>query len=73
MCSSDLRFNDALDVSVELQLLGASQIKLKQTVARADEALCTADVRIACVSMATMKPVRIPKTVIESLRNQARA
>ena len=56
-------FNDALDVSVELHLLGASQIRLRQSVTRQEMVLCTADVRIAGVSMATMKPVRIPGTI----------
>ena len=62
------RFNDALQVSVELQQLGASQIRLNQVVTRAQERLAEAAVRIACVGMAAMKPVRIPKTIIETIR-----
>ena len=61
------RLDDALEVSVELLQLGASQIKLNQLVTRAGTLLCEAAVRIACVSMATMKPVRIPQPIVETI------
>lgn len=66
------RFNDALDVSVELLLVGASQIKLKQVVTRAQNILCEATVRLACVStgaMGSIKPARIPNSIIESIKS----
>ena len=69
------RLSDALDISVELLQLGASQIKLKQAVTRAGTLLCEASVRIACVSIAasatttnTIKAVRIPRIIIESIQ-----
>ena len=62
------RLNDALDVSVELVQVGASQIMLNQCAARAGERLCEANVRIACVSIAAMKPVRIPKIIVQKIR-----
>lgn len=65
------RLDDALDVSVELQQVGASQINLKQSVSRAGrpgEPLCEASVRLACVSIAAMKPVRIPQTIVQKIR-----
>jgi acyl-CoA thioester hydrolase len=61
------RFNDALQVSVELVHAGASQIKLNQCVMRGDERLCEATVRIACVGLPAMKPVRIPAPLAEKL------
>ena len=63
--------DDALDVSVELQQVGASQINLKQSVSRAGlpgKPLCEASVRLPCVSIATMKPVRIPQTIVQKIR-----
>lgn len=62
------RFNDELQVSVELQQVGASQINLNQCASRAGVRLCEAGVRIACVSVAAMKPVRIPKTILQKIR-----
>ena len=62
------RFNEALGVSVELLLVGASQIKLKQVVTRADTLLCEAAVRLACVHTVLMKPARIPNSILESIK-----
>mgnify|MGYP003350540973 CR=1 FL=1 len=66
------RFNDTLDVSVELVRLGASLIDLKQCATRAgggtQERLCEAGVRIACVGLPGMKPVRIPAPVARTIR-----
>src|SRR5688572_254325 len=55
------RFNDALSISVELGDVGASQITLTQRAFRGDETLVEARVRLACISLADMKPVRMPK------------
>ena len=66
------RFNDALRVSVELASAGASQIRVNQQVSRADETLVQAQVRLACVSTAALKPVKMPgplsKTISETTR-----
>jgi acyl-CoA thioester hydrolase len=58
------RFNDLLSISVELADVGASQINLKQRVLRDNNLLVEARVRLACVNMAAMKAVRIPKPVV---------
>ncbi|HTE16696.1 MAG TPA: tol-pal system-associated acyl-CoA thioesterase [Burkholderiales bacterium] len=62
------RFNDALSISVELGDVGASQITLKQRVLSENNTLVEARVRLACVNIAAMKPVRIPKPVGAKLR-----
>jgi acyl-CoA thioester hydrolase len=54
------RFNDALNISVELGGVGASQITLKQRVLRENDRLVEARVRLACVNIAAMKAVRMP-------------
>ena len=61
------RFNDALDVSVELGDVGASQITLKQRVLRENKLLVEARVRLACVNIAAMKPVRMPQLLSAAL------
>ena len=61
------RFNDALGITVELGDVGASQITLKQCVLRDGNRLVDAQVRLACVNLAAMKAVRIPKPVSTKL------
>jgi acyl-CoA thioester hydrolase len=62
------RFNDALRVTVELIKVGAGQIDLIQRVLREDEELATAQVKIVCVRLATMQPVRLPRAVAAKIR-----
>ncbi|MEQ1774394.1 MAG: tol-pal system-associated acyl-CoA thioesterase [Burkholderiales bacterium] len=57
------RFNDALSISVELDDVSASQITMQQRVLRADDTLVESRVRLACVNIVAMKPVRIPKAI----------
>ena len=63
------RFNDALQVTVELIKVGAGQIDLNQRVMRDDEELATAQVKIVCVRLATMRPVRLPHAVATVMRS----
>ena len=61
------RFNDALNISVELGDVGASQIRMTQRVTRGNEVLVEAQVRLACVDIAAMKPVRMPLLLSEKI------
>ena len=61
------RFNDELEVTVELREIGASRIALHQLVRRGQEELVAAQVEIACVNTATFRPVRIPEPVIAKI------
>lgn len=65
------RFNDELHISVELGAPGASQIVFVQRAVRlmhgAEVVLCEARVRVACVSLLTHKPVRMPKVISEAI------
>ncbi|HEX2830302.1 MAG TPA: tol-pal system-associated acyl-CoA thioesterase [Burkholderiales bacterium] len=65
------RFDDALRVTVELIKVGAGQIDLIQRVMREDEELATAAVKIACVRLETMRPVRIPREILAKLRQDS--
>jgi acyl-CoA thioester hydrolase len=62
------RFDDALRVTVELIKVGAGQIDLIQRVVRDDEELATAQVKIVCVRLATMRAVRLPADVAIKIR-----
>ena len=65
------RFNDALQVTVELINVGAGQIDLNQRVMRDDEELATAQVKIVCVRLATMQPVRLPQEIVAKMRRDS--
>ena len=62
------RFNDALRVSVELIKVGAGQIDLVQRVLRGDELLATVTVKIVCVRIPAMRPVRLPQPLAAKIR-----
>jgi acyl-CoA thioester hydrolase len=61
------RFNDTLDVTLELTDHGRSQIAVFQQVLRGREVLTRARVRAVCVNTRTIRPVRIPSLVLERL------
>jgi acyl-CoA thioester hydrolase len=62
------RFNDRLQVTVELIKVGAGHIDLIQRVRREDELLSEAAIKIACVGLDTMRPVRIPQPLATKIR-----
>jgi acyl-CoA thioester hydrolase len=61
------RFNEVLDISVELEHVGASQITMSQRAQRGDAVLVEARVRLACVGLPQMKPVRMPDVLITKI------
>ncbi len=60
------RFNDMLDVTVNLAEIGRSQIVLKQTVENG-ELFTRATVKVVCVDCDSFKPVRIPAIIKEKI------
>ena len=68
------RFNDELQITLELGVPGASQIIFMQRATRVmrgegvAQVLCEARVRMACVSLLTSKPVRIPQPISKRIR-----
>jgi len=61
-------FNDELRVTVELATVGAGQIDVVQRVLGTSELIARAQVKVVCVNLATMKPVRIPKPLLAKIR-----
>ncbi len=60
------RLDDALTVSAKVRAAGRTFFIMEQTVKRADELLCAAEVKVACVTRDTMKPSAIPADVREA-------
>ena len=55
--------DDELSVSVRVAELGASVIVFLQEIARGADILAAAKVKIACVKIASLQPVRIPAEI----------
>ena len=64
------RFNDSLRVTVELIKVGAGHIDVIQHVMRAEELLAKAAVKIACVGVRSMRPVRLPESLATRIRTR---
>ena len=64
------RFNDTLHVTVELIKVGAGHIDLLQRVMREDELIAKAAVKVACVGLRTLRPVRIPQCLATRIRTR---
>ena len=64
------RLDDALRVSARVLAGGRTFFILEQTVKRADELLCAAEVKLACVTRDTMRPAAIPVDVRQAAINQ---
>jgi acyl-CoA thioester hydrolase len=61
------RFNDSLDVTLELADHGRTQIAIIQQVLRGREVLARARVLAVCVDTRTIRPTRIPSPVLERI------
>ena len=61
------RLSDNLEVSVRLTRVRRVSVELEQTVTLAGEVLCTAQVRLACVDVDSLKPKPIPDGIRKEL------
>ena len=64
------RFDDGLQVTVELIKVGAGHIRLNQRVLRGEEVLATGAVTVACVALRTLRPVRMPRPLATRIREE---
>ena len=55
------RIDEELSATVALTALDAATIRLTQRIERSSECLLTAEVKLACVKIATFQPARIPR------------
>ncbi len=61
------RFNDRLDISVELAGMARASLDVTQTVATGPTRLALAAVKLACVDAARFKPAKIPEPILQAL------
>jgi len=61
------RFNEALDVTVEIKKRGHASMTFDQVVVRGKEVLCRGEVRVACLSASSFAPRPLPHTLVKRL------
>lgn len=61
------RFNDSLQVTVEVVNVGGSRIRFLQRVLRDDEDIARAEVDVVCVDTGSLRPARMPREMREKM------
>ena len=61
------RLSDSLRVSVVLERARRASLELWQEVTREDQPLCTGRLRLACLDADTLRPRKIPDTILTEL------
>jgi acyl-CoA thioester hydrolase len=61
------RFNEALQVTVEMAHCGRASMTLQQQVRRDDAVLCKGEVKIACIEAKTFNPCAMPDAIVARL------
>lgn len=61
------RLDDELIATAHIVERGAAQLSFEQRILRGAEEICGGRINIACVDKATLKPKRIPKTLLAAL------
>ncbi|MBK8070825.1 MAG: tol-pal system-associated acyl-CoA thioesterase [Ramlibacter sp.] len=62
------RLDDELVVTARLQEAGRASMVIAQKAYRGDALLCEGDIRIGWVDAATLRPARIPASILETLK-----
>jgi acyl-CoA thioester hydrolase len=64
------RFNELLNVSVDIERLGAASIAFQQSITnRNREVVCRGSVKIACLDARSLRPTPIPKFMLSGLQS----
>lgn len=61
------RLDDLLDVDVSILEAGRASLRLAQKACRDGELLSEATIRLGCVDLQTMRPVRIPESILSAI------
>ncbi len=64
------RFNQMLSASAEVKNFKKASLEFSQQITHDDRLLVTADVRIACLDVNTMKPKAIPDFLLEHIAHE---
>lgn len=65
------RLDDLIVVRIESVEVGASVVKLRQSIERTNERIVIADVKLACVKLDALQPARIPSALRSILVNRS--
>ncbi|MBQ0933348.1 tol-pal system-associated acyl-CoA thioesterase [Ideonella alba] len=65
------RLDDALQVSVEPQLIGRARLSFLQRCRLGEQLLCEGQITVACIDRAQHRPRRIPSDILARLQPQA--
>ncbi|MBX5459755.1 MAG: tol-pal system-associated acyl-CoA thioesterase [Steroidobacteraceae bacterium] len=63
------RLDDALIITCDAEQEGAASIRFTQTIRRGDDVLVEANVLVACLDARTFRPTRLPRAIVEALRD----
>jgi acyl-CoA thioester hydrolase len=63
------RLDDELSVTAALEAGGRASLIIAQQARRGDTLLCEGTIRIGWVDAATLRPARIPESILEVLKN----
>jgi acyl-CoA thioester hydrolase len=61
-------FNEALEVTVQLNKLGKASMTLQQQVIRQEDILCAAQVKLAAINVINMRPQPFPTVLFKTLQ-----
>ena len=64
------RLDDELSVTAALEAGGRASLIIAQQARRGDTLLCEGTIRIGWVDAATLRPARIPETILDVLKNR---
>jgi len=62
------RLDDELVVATAVEALGRAQVTFAQTIARGQQTLLTATVRVACLDLASGRPAAMPKMLHDQFK-----
>ncbi len=63
-------FNELVDVTAAIAAHGGASLTFAQTIRRANELLCEAEVRVACLDAATRRPRPLPPALLARLQEK---
>jgi acyl-CoA thioester hydrolase len=63
------RFNDEITVTCRVDVFGKASLVFEQSIIRAEETLCHATVKIACIDASRFRPAPIPGDMLSELKN----
>lgn len=64
------RFNQLLQVSAEIKTIKKASLEFVQHITRDNDLLVTAEVRIACIDVNTLKPKAIPENLLGQFKHE---